>query len=150
FGGFLAPLHFGMAYALGRTIPIKFQLSDANGNAISSLAAVTSLRVLNAAGADVLAGAGKTGLAADGGQFHYNWRTKRLAAGSYTMGLPLSDGSPQSLALPLSSSGAFQLADGAVSGYVSATTNQVLYGTLTVAVQDDTGAGIDPNEVARI
>jgi hypothetical protein len=139
-----------MAYALGRTIPIKFQLSDANGASITSLSAVTSLRVLNSAGADVLAGAGTTDLRADGGQFHYNLQTKGLATGAYTILLSLNDGTTDSLTLTLSSSGAFQLANGATSAYVSATANQVLYGTLTVAVQDDTGAGIDPNELARI
>jgi hypothetical protein len=48
------------------------------------------------------------------------------------------------------SGGAFQLTDGASSDFVSSTTNQILYGVLTVAVQDDTGNGIDPNEVSRI
>jgi Ca2+-binding RTX toxin-like protein len=48
------------------------------------------------------------------------------------------------------SSGAFQLQDGATSDYVSSTSNQILYATLTVAVQDDTGAGIDPSEMARV
>jgi hypothetical protein len=48
------------------------------------------------------------------------------------------------------SGGAFQLADGSTSDYVSSTANQILYGTLTVAVQDDTGAGIDPSEMDRL
>jgi hypothetical protein len=48
------------------------------------------------------------------------------------------------------SGGAFQLADGATSDFASSTANQILFGVLTVAVQDDTGNGIDPNEVARI
>ncbi len=48
------------------------------------------------------------------------------------------------------SGGAFQLADGATSDYVSSTSNQILFGVLTVAVQDDTGAGLDPNEVCEI
>ncbi len=48
------------------------------------------------------------------------------------------------------SGGAFQLVDGASSDFVSSTANQVLYGTLTVAVQDDTGNGLDPTEVSDI
>jgi hypothetical protein len=48
------------------------------------------------------------------------------------------------------SGGAFQLADGASSDFVSSTSNQILFGVLTVAVQDDNGNGIDPNDVARI
>jgi probable HAF family extracellular repeat protein len=150
FGGFLAPLHPNMAYAAGRTIPIKFQLTDYNGAAISSLSAVTSLQVLNGSGTDVLAGAGKTGLRSSANQFVYNWQTKGLANGTYTILLALNDGTTDSLTLTLSSSGAFQLADGASSGYVSSTANQVLYGALTVAVQDDTGAGIDQSELDRL
>jgi Ca2+-binding RTX toxin-like protein len=50
----------------------------------------------------------------------------------------------------LLSGGAFQLADGASSDFVSSTSNQILFGVLTVAVQDDAGAGLDPNEVSRI
>jgi autotransporter-associated beta strand protein len=152
FSGFLAPLNSGQALELNRTIPIKFQLSDANGASITSLSAVLSLRVLNGSRADVLAGAGKTGLRYDptANQFVYNWQTKGLSAGTYIVTLALADGTTDSLPLTLSSKGAFQLADGATSGYVSSTANQILYGALTVAVQDDTGAGIDPNELSRI
>jgi hypothetical protein len=150
FGGFLAPLYPNMAYALGRTIPIKFQLTDYYGASVTSLSAVMSLQVLSAQGNDVLAGAGKTGLRAAGNQFIYNWQTKGLANGTYTVLLALADGTTQALTLTLSSNGAFQLADGASSAYVSSAANQVLFGELTVAVQDDTGAGIDPNELARI
>jgi hypothetical protein len=46
--------------------------------------------------------------------------------------------------------GAFQLADGASSDFVSSTANQILVGALTVAVQDDTGTGIDPVALARL
>jgi hypothetical protein len=152
FSGFLAPLHPNMTYAAGRTIPVKFQLTDYTGASVTRLSAVTSLQVINQQGSDVLAGAGKTGLRYDASanQFVYNWQTKGLAAGTYTVRLSLDDGTTDSLTLTLSSSGAFQLADGAVSGYVSSAANQVLYGTLSVAVEDDTGAGIDPNELARI
>jgi hypothetical protein len=152
FGGFLAPLHPNMTYAAGKTIPIKFQVTGYNGIYVSSLSAVTSLKVLNASGTDVLAGAGKTGLRYDptANQFVFNWQTKGLSDGTYTIVLALNDGTTQSLALTLSSKGAFQLAGGATSGYESSAANQVLYGTLSVAVEDDTGAGITPSELARI
>jgi len=35
FGGFLAPLNQGLAFAAGRTVPIKFQLTDYNKDFIS-------------------------------------------------------------------------------------------------------------------
>jgi hypothetical protein len=159
FGGFLAPLHANMSYALGRTIPIQFQLTDGNGHFITSLNAITSLQVavVNANGSLGTpfnpTATGGTALRYDSSanQYIFNWQTKGLAAGNYAILLTLSDGSSaKTLALSLSSNGAFQLTDGKTSAYVSSTANQVLYGTLTVAVQDDTGNGLDANEVERI
>jgi len=46
--------------------------------------------------------------------------------------------------------GAFQLHQGASSDYLSSTSNQILGGVLSLAVQDDVGTGLDPNEVARL
>jgi hypothetical protein len=158
FSGFLPPLDSSLAFGLGRTIPIKFQLRDANGNLITSLAAVTALQVqaLDAHGNPLGApfsptAAGGTALRNDGGQYVFNWQTKGLATGSYTLLLKLADGTTKAKTIQLSANGgAFQLAAGATSDYVSSTANQILYGTLTVAVQDDTGAGIDASELDRV
>jgi len=46
--------------------------------------------------------------------------------------------------------GAFALAAGSTSAYVSSTAHQILNGALTVAVQDDTGNGLDASELDRI
>ena len=46
--------------------------------------------------------------------------------------------------------GAFQLADGADSNYTASTSNWISNEVLTVAVQDDTGNGIDPSELHQI
>src|SRR5262249_12605969 len=46
--------------------------------------------------------------------------------------------------------GAFQLQTGASSDYVVSTSNQITSGVLTVAVQDDTGNGLDANQLDRI
>jgi hypothetical protein len=46
--------------------------------------------------------------------------------------------------------GAFQLVDGASSAYLSSTNNWIFNPVLTVAVQDDTGTGIDAGEMDRI
>ena len=48
------------------------------------------------------------------------------------------------------SSGAFGLAAGSDSDYAVSTSNQILNGVLTVAVQDDTGNSIDAAELDRI
>src|SRR5439155_2668814 len=46
--------------------------------------------------------------------------------------------------------GAFQLAAGARSKYIASTSNWISNGILTVAVQDDMGAGLDASEIARL
>src|SRR5262249_40773342 len=50
--GFLAPLNSGLPIALGRSAPMKFQLSNANGF-VSSLSAISSLVVLAPSGSNV-------------------------------------------------------------------------------------------------
>ena len=44
FSGFLPPLSQNIKFALGRTIPIKFQLTDAGGHPITGLSAVVLSR----------------------------------------------------------------------------------------------------------
>jgi Matrixin len=46
--------------------------------------------------------------------------------------------------------GAFQLADGAGSTYTASSCNWITNGILTVAAEDDTGAGLDANELGRL
>ena len=48
------------------------------------------------------------------------------------------------------SAGAFQLSDGATSGYQVSTFNMLTNPIITVAVQDDTGSGLDPAEVDEL
>src|SRR5207248_2984006 len=69
FGGFQAPLTNNATFGTGRTISIKFQLSDFNGTLITSLAAVSSLQaqLVNSSGTPLgqpfaVAGVGGTGL----------------------------------------------------------------------------------------
>jgi hypothetical protein len=111
FSGYLAPLNKNLAFADDRTVPIKFQLTDYNGNFITSLSAVTSLQV-----APVLSGgglgtpfnptsSGNAGLRNDGSQYIFNWQTKGLAAGSYEILLTLADGTVKTKAIQLSANG---------------------------------------------
>ena len=100
FSGFLPPLSENLAFALGRTIPIKFQLEDAVGQPTTSLGAITSLQIVSLDAAAVPVGiplnpvpAGGTSLRNDGAQYVFNWQTKGLAAGSYQVRLTLGDGS---------------------------------------------------------
>jgi hypothetical protein len=95
FSGFLPPLGNGLSFAAGRTIPIKFQLTDAFGNSISSLSAVTALQVTY----PDLSVHTLTGLKYDStaNQFIDNWQTKGLSPGAYTISVKLLDCSTYSV-----------------------------------------------------
>jgi lysozyme len=110
FMGFLPPLRQDGTYHLGRTLPIKFQLTDFSGSSISSLNAVTSLQVQqvdpqgNPLGAAFQPeGAGHTSLRYDptANEFVFNWDTKGLAAGYYDILLTLADGTTHTLTIQL-------------------------------------------------
>src|SRR5262249_50250393 len=89
FSGFLAPLNQNLTFALNRVIPIKFNLSDFNGTAVTNVGAVTSLAVAPLSSPP--ASAGNTGLHIDGSTFAFDWQTKGLPAGSYTIEVALAD-----------------------------------------------------------
>jgi hypothetical protein len=153
FPGFLAPLSTGVAYALGRTIPIKFQLTDYSGAAVTSPAAVTELQIVpvNPVGAafSPVSTDGK-GLTFSGGQFQFNWQTKGLAAGSYQIQLSLADGTTQTKTIQLKAGGgaAGLLAD-TTGASTAATAGALLGGDLTIAVNDPNGL-LTADEQARI
>ena len=110
FGGFLPPLQPGQTYHLGSTRVIQWQLTDADGNFISSLGAVQSLQIqsVDAQGNPLAppfnpAASGGTALRYDptANQFIFNWDTKGLSAGYYEIELTLADGTVQTLVLQL-------------------------------------------------
>jgi hypothetical protein len=109
FSGFLDPLEEGRTYHLGRTLPIKFQLTDYNGNAITDLSAVQSLKVARV-NPDGSTGApfdpaSDRGLHVVGHHFELNWKTGGLAAGTYQIQLRLNDGTLHTLTLRLEAHG---------------------------------------------
>jgi hypothetical protein len=98
FGGFRPPLRPGDTYNLGRDLPIRFQLTDFTGNAISVLSAVRSLRIQRLDEAGNLVGlpfdpasTDGLGLRVTGGQYLFNWKTTGLTAGRYRIVLELDD-----------------------------------------------------------
>src|SRR5437588_1544944 len=110
FTGFLPPLNSGGEYKLGSTIPVKWQLRDANGNNINRLNAVQSLQLsydgfcsAESGAAVDLGGSGNTGLRYDasGNQFIFNWQTKGLPAGCYSVLLSLDDSTVHSAMVSL-------------------------------------------------
>lgn len=155
FSGFLPPLNNSLPFAVNRTIPIKFQLTDANGNAITSLSAVSSLQVqvLDASGNPIGAPfnpttVGSTGLSNSGGQYLLNWQTKGLSAGSYEIVLKLADGTTQTKTIQLTAGGssAGLVTDGS-SG--TSTAGALLGGEVDLYV-DNSNGDLTSDELARI
>jgi hypothetical protein len=151
FGGFLAPLDTTLALGLNRTVPIKFQLTDASGAPVSSLSAIASLQVLSGT-TDVLAGAGKSSLRYDATarQFVYNWQTKSLPAGTYTVMLTLADGKTYTKVVRLSASGSSKglLSDTAGTAG-AATAGALLAGDFGLYVDNAAGL-LTADDLARI
>jgi uncharacterized delta-60 repeat protein len=153
FGGFLPPLSNGLTYAVNRTIPIKFQLTDANSKAITSLSAVSSLQIAPVVN-DVPgtpfnpASTNKQGVQYSGGQYQFNWQTKGLNAGSYQIMLTLADGTMQTRTIQLTAGGssAGLVTDGS-SG--TATAGALLGGEVDLYV-DNSNSDLTSDELARI
>jgi hypothetical protein len=151
FSGFLPPLDSNLSFGLNRTIPIKFQLTDFSGSFVTSLGAVTSLQVLNGQGTDVMAEAGTTGLRVAGHQFIYNWSTKGLPAGTYTITLILADGTSYTKVVQLVASGraAAQVAAESGGSDSGSTVGGLLAGDIELYVSDPSGL-LTADEQARI
>ncbi|MHB1908697.1 MAG: PxKF domain-containing protein [Nitrososphaerales archaeon] len=101
FGGFLAPLFNNGNYKVGRTIPVKFQLTDANGNYIST--AVAKIYVDGNPG--VSSGSSNSGnlfrYDSTSNQYIFNLSTTGLAVGPHTITVVLDDGMTYSVTINL-------------------------------------------------
>jgi hypothetical protein len=116
FIGFLPPLSpnaFSGVFKQGSTIPIKWQLKDANGNFVGTLSTIASLQIDSVA-CDGTAdntppfdpgSSGNTGLRYDtsANQYIFNWQTKGLVAGCYNVVLRLNDNTTHSTRVQLKS-----------------------------------------------
>jgi hypothetical protein len=155
FDGFLPPLSQNMAFALNRTIPIKWQLCDFNSTLITSLSAVTSLQVAPV-NADGSLGtpfnptpAGATSLRNDGSQFIFNWQTKGLTAGTYEILLTLSDATLHTKVLQLTKTGSSAGLTTVWAGGTGSAPGGLLGGDIDLYV-DNTNGDLTVDELARI
>jgi hypothetical protein len=155
FSGFLPPLSNSLTFAVNRTIPIQFQLSDYNGKAITSLSAVTSLQIqaLDANGNPVGApitpvSTNNQGWQYSGGQYLFNWQTKNLKAGSYQIMLKLADGTTHTKTIQLTAGGssAGLVSDGSGG---TATAGALLGGEVDLYVDNGNG-DLTSDELARV
>jgi hypothetical protein len=155
FSGFLPPLNQNMAFALNRTIPIKWQLTDVNGAPITSPSAVTSLQVapVNADGSlgtpSNPTPAGGTSLRNDGSQYVFNWQTKGLTAGTYEIVLTLADGTQHTKVVQLTKNGSSAGLTTVATGGTGSTAGALLGGDVDVYV-DNTNGDLTADEQARI
>jgi predicted extracellular nuclease len=112
FSGFLTQLSpdgpDGKTFRVGSTIPVKWQLQDAQGNFIVTPSSIGTLQVAP----DPSCIAGQEGLAVDANftgnglktnddRFQFNWKTTGLSAGCYAFLLPLDDGTINSAVVKL-------------------------------------------------
>jgi len=97
FGGFLSPL--GKAtYKAGSTIPVKFKLTDALGNYVST-ASLTSITVDGIAASPTSSSGFRYDATSQ--QYIFNLNTKDLATGSHTIVVTLDDGAKYSISIYL-------------------------------------------------
>ncbi len=161
--GFFEPVSLGQPFKVGRTIPLKFQLTDFAGNLITTLSPVMVLSALAVdANGNPLPGAvpvpltpaGGSRLRFDGSQYVFTWKTAGLAPGFYEILLTLNTSVPvtapptQFTVLLVTSSGsAAQPAGG--TGSTTTTAGVLLAGDLEVYIDDANGL-FSADELARI
>jgi hypothetical protein len=147
FSGFLAPLNQGLAFAAGRTVPIKFQLTDYNKNFINSLSAVTALQVIYPdSSSHAVSGLRYDSIA---NQFIANWTTKGLAAGSYTISLSLLDGTNYTVPITIAAGPSSAALTTTSAGGTGSAPGGLLGGDIDLYV-DNTNGSLTPDELARI
>jgi hypothetical protein len=166
FSGFASPVGHGRSFGIGRTIPLKFQLTDSSGNLITNLASslVLSAVAVNADGSAVagaapfvLAPAGNSALRWDpsADQYVFNWSTKGLTAGYYDVLLLLPGNvaavsPPATPTLQLSAKGASAALTTATAGTAAtATAGALLAGGIEVYINDPSGL-FTTDQLARI
>jgi hypothetical protein len=158
FSGFLTPVSLNRAFKQGSSIPIKWRLADANGNLITSLSAVQSLAVTIGSTTYTLYNGstntssyttGGTVFRNDGSQYVFNWSTKSFPTGTYTLTATFNDGTTQTKAVVLSTTGSTLslVIDGTLAN--SPTAGALLAGDLTLYVDNSNGA-FTSDEQARI
>lgn len=110
FGGFLDPIKSDGSgvYKLGRTLPIKFQLTDANHSSVSTASArlvVTSVSggKVGTSPIDLTVSTNDSGnlFRYTGGQYIYNFNTGQLTAGAWQVKVVLNDGSSYGVMISL-------------------------------------------------
>src|SRR5262249_54044492 len=127
-----------------------------NGTAITSLGTVTSLQIARVTSGGGLGtpfnptSSGNTGLHLEGTTYAFNWQTKGLAAGQYTILLTLNDGTLKTRDVTLSAGGAGAGLLAAGSATTGATGTGALQGGDVALYVDKSSGLLTADELARI
>ena len=100
FNGFFSPVANGKTFKIGSTIPLIWQLQNAQQGFISSFSSIVAIQAAPdptcQAGAEGdpldIEAAGNSGLQFNQNTFQFNWKTTGLAAGCYAAIVSLDDG----------------------------------------------------------
>jgi hypothetical protein len=149
FGGFQPPLGQVQAYAVARTVPIKFQLTDFNNAAITLPGAVSALQIFNSQNVDILNGTGASGLGINGQTYAYNWQTKGLAAGNFTISVTLADGTTHAITIQFTKNGSSSGLTTVATGGTNSGPGGLLGGNVDLFVDNSNGS-LSADEMARI
>jgi endonuclease G len=98
--GVLPPVQDGGVYKLGRTLPLKFQLTGASAGLTNAVATLWVAKISDGvAGTEVEAGSTSAATSgnlfrydASAGQYIFNWNTSGLGPGTYQLRIDLGDG----------------------------------------------------------
>ena len=94
-------------FRAGRTIPVKFALTGASAPVSTATATLTYAKFSNGIKGSVVDATTKVGgttgnlFRYTGGQYIFNWSTKGLTAGTYSLGVDLGDGAPHAVTITL-------------------------------------------------
>jgi hypothetical protein len=155
--GFQTPVSLNRAFKQGSTIPLKWQLTDVNGNVITSLSAINTITVSGPSGTYTLYAnghsyytPGNSALNNDGSAYNLNWQTKNpFVNGTWIISLAVGDGTQVfTKQINMSSTGGNSaiVIDGTTG---TASAGALLAGDLNVYVDNSSG-GFTADEMARI
>jgi predicted extracellular nuclease len=109
FNGFFSPVANGKTFKIGSTIPLMWQLQNAQQGFISSFSSIVAVQAApdptcqaGAEGDPVdIEAAGNSGLQFNQNTFQFNWKTTGLAAGCYAAIVSLDDGTRKTVFVTL-------------------------------------------------
>ncbi len=105
--GLLAPVQAGGTYKIGRTLPIKFQLTGASAGVTDAVIKLLVFKVSNSVVGPAMDVESSSAASTDNlfrfvnGEYVYNWSTAGLTAGTYQLQIDMGDGVVRAVTISL-------------------------------------------------